>query len=247
MRSEEENMPLRPFDELEQALGYRFRDPALLEHALTHSSFAHETGLGDVADNERLEFLGDSVLGFLISDFLYQAHPNIKEGDLSKLKAFLVSSANLLHYSKELSLGAYLQLGRGEEKTGGREKPALLVDTLEALLAAIYLDGGLEALRELVHRLFKVQIEDADESGQQIANFKSTLQETLQSRSQPPVRYKLVEQSGPDHERLFTVEAVMDGESIASGQGGTKKGAEQAAARAALEVLQIREAEGSPE
>ena len=234
-------MALKPPDELEHALGYDFRNRELLEHSLTHSSFAHEQNLGEVDDNERLEFLGDSVLGFLISNFLYKAHPNIKEGELSKLKAYLVSSANLVHYSERLSLGDYLRLGKGEEKTGGRGKPALLVDAFEAVLAAIYIDGGLESVRDVVDALFRHQIEDVDDSGERSSNFKSVLQEDLQSRSRSPARYKVVEETGPDHQRLFTVEVVIDGKSIASGRGLTKKAAEQAAAEEALEVLRREE------
>ena len=230
-------MSLKSLDELELALGYNFRNRELLEHSLTHSSFSHEQNLGEVDDNERLEFLGDSVLGFLISDFLYQAHPDINEGELSKLKAYLVSSANLVHYSERLSVGDHLLLGKGEEKTGGRGKPALLVDAFEAVLAAIYIDGGLESVRDVVDRLFRRQIEDVDDSGERGSNPKSVLQEDLQSRSRPPVRYKVVEETGPDHQRLFTVEVMIDGESIASGRGSTKKAAEQAAAQKALKVL----------
>lgn len=234
---------MKPLAELERALCYSFRNLDLLEHALTHSSFAHEQNVGEIKDNERLEFLGDSVLGFLISNFLYEAHPNINEGELSKLKSYLVSSANLIHYSKRLALGDYLRLGKGEEKTGGREKPALLVDTFEAVLAAIYIDGGLEAIQDIVYRLFKHQVENVNDTQGRVANFKSVLQESLQSQNEDPIRYKVVEESGPDHQRMFTVEVLTDGKPIASGRGVSKKAAEQAAAREALEILRNEESD----
>src|SRR5262247_4801934 len=145
---------MRRLEDLEVALGYRFSDSQLLVKAMTHSSHAHETN-APTGDNEQLEFLGDAVFGFLISDFLYRSNPGLSEGQLSKLKGFLVSAANLVKFAEQLSLGDYLHLGRGEEKTGGRTKQALLVDAFEAVLAAIYLDGGLEPVRTLTFRFFQ--------------------------------------------------------------------------------------------
>ena len=175
---------MRTADELEQALGYKFNSSDLLDKALTHSSHAHEQNMGPGGDNERLEFLGDSILGFLISDFLYQARPNLNEGQLSKLKGFLVSSANLVKYAEQIQLGDYLHLGKGEEKTGGRRKQALQVDAFEAVIAAIYLDGGLEATRKVVLGFFLSQIEDVSETSERIADFKSALQEDLHARGE---------------------------------------------------------------
>ena len=145
---------MKNLDELEQTLGFEFTRRELLEQALTHSSYAHENNLGSLDDNERLEFLGDSILGCLVSEALFGAQPNLSEGQMSKLKGFLVSSANLVQCAEQIQLGHYLRLGRGEEKTGGRRKQALLVNTFEALIAAIYLDGGLDRVREVILRFF---------------------------------------------------------------------------------------------
>src|SRR3989442_7878942 len=161
--------------DLELKLGYTFKNRQLLSQALTHSSHANEKSAGE-GDNEQLEFLGDSVLGFLVSDFLFRAHPKLTEGQLSKLKGFFVSSANLVKYAERVHLGRYLQLGRGEEKTGGRTKQALLVDALEAVLGAIYLDGGIEEARRVMLRFFEPQIDDVEESERQPNDFMTELQ-----------------------------------------------------------------------
>ena len=219
---------------LEFDLSYTFRNTGLLTQALTHSSHANEKSSGE-GDNEQLEFLGDSVLGFLVADFLFRAHPNLTEGQLSKLKGFLVSSANLVKYAERLHLGNYLQLGKGEEKTGGRTKQALLVDGLEAILGAIYLDGGIEEARRVMLRFFEPQIEDVEPSERQLTDFKTALQEELQSRHLGRADYNVTSETGPDHQKLFTVEVTIWGESLARGAGLTKKAAEQAAAREALE------------
>jgi ribonuclease-3 len=225
---------MRPIQLLESELCYRFKNTSLLMRALTHSSHANEKGTGE-GDNEQLEFLGDAVLGFLISDFLFRARPNLTEGQLSRLKGFFVSSANLVKFAERLQLGSYLQLGRGEEKTGGRAKQALLVDAFEAVLGAIYVDGGIEEARRVVLRFFEPQIEYVEESEQQLQDFKTGLQEKLQARQRGHADYVVTSEEGPDHQKLFTVEVVIDGESVARGVGLTKKAAEQAAARQALE------------
>jgi ribonuclease III len=224
--------------ELERELGYTFNDPALLKKALTHSSHAHEQNRED--DNEQLEFLGDSILGFLVSDFLYRAHPQLTEGQLSKLKGFFVSSANLVKYAEHLGLGEFLHLGRGEEKTGGRMKQALLVDAFEAILGAIYIDGGMDPVRRLAERFFEEQIGGIGETTQQIADFKTALQEALQSRNLGRAQYVVTGETGPDHQKLFTVEILVGDQSLAHGIGLTKKAAEQAAARQALQELNQR-------
>ncbi len=227
---------------LQTELGYTFKDLQLLTQALTHSSHANEKSRV-VLDNEQLEFLGDAVLGFLVSDFLYRAHPNLDEGQLSKLKGFFVSSANLVKYAERLNLGNYLHLGKGEEKTGGRTKQALLVDALEAVLGAIYLDGGIEEARRVMLPFFEPQIEDVGESDRQLKDFKTELQEQVQAKHLGRAEYLLASETGPDHQKLFTVEVIIDGESVAHGVGLTKKAAEQAAARQALERVWSRQQE----
>ena len=226
---------IESFRELEDALGYHFRDQALLQKALTHSSHAHERRTGE--DNEQLEFLGDAILGFVISDSLFRQYPDFTEGELSKLKGFFVSSANLVKYSEQLSLGRYLHLGRGEEKTGGRSKQALLVDAFEAILGAMYLDGGLDAPRKLILRFAGSQISEIGGISGQFLDFKTALQEFLQSRSLGSCRYTLTGEAGPAHQKLFTVEVEFQDDIIARGIGLTKRAAEQAAAKQALEVL----------
>jgi len=220
--------------DLEADLGYTFTDIQLLKQAVTHSSHANERNTGE-RDNEQLEFLGDSVLGFLVSDYLFRAHPSLTEGQLSKLKGFFVSSANLVKYAEKVRLGIYLQLGRGEEKTGGRMKQALLVDALEAILGAIYLDGGVDQARRVMLRFLEPQMEDVGESERQLTDFKTELQEQLQAGHLGHAEYVVASEEGPDHQKLFTVDVIIDGQCIARGAGLTKKAAEQAAARHALE------------
>jgi ribonuclease III len=227
-------LDLRRLQELESRLGYTFSDVLLLRRAVTHSSHANEQSASD-GDNEQLEFLGDAVLGFLVSDFLFRAHPTLTEGQLSKLKGFFVSAANLVKYAERIDLGSHLQLGKGEEKTGGRTKQALLVDAFEAVLGAIYLDGGIEQVRRVMQSFFEPQIGDVEQSERQLPDFKTGLQEQLQARHLGRADYIVTSEEGPDHQKLFTVEVVIDGASIARGVGLTKKAAEQAAARQALE------------
>jgi ribonuclease-3 len=228
---------MKNLDELEQKLDYRFARRKFLIQALTHSSFAHENNLGPMEDNERMEFLGDSILGFLVSEALCEARPNLSEGQLSKLKGFLVSSANLVQCAEQIHLGRYLRLGKGEEKTGGRGKQALLVDAFEALIAAIYLDAGVERVKDIILRFFTLQISDISDAGAHVPDFKSALQEDLQARGQNTADYTLIEALGPDHQKLFTVDVVIDGVAVARGRGLTKKAAEQAAAMQAMNLL----------
>ena len=230
---------MNDLSELQLDLGYTFKDLDLLVQALTHSSHANERN-AEVLDNEQLEFLGDAVLGFLVSDFLYRAHPLLTEGDLSKLKGFFVSAANLVKYAERIRLGNYLQLGKGEEKTGGRTKQALLVDGLEAVLGAVYLDGGIAEARRVILPFFEPQIEDIGHSERQLKDFKTELQEQLQAKHLGRAEYVLASEAGPDHQKLFTVEVNIDGESVARGVGLTKKAAEQAAARQALQRVWSR-------
>jgi ribonuclease-3 len=222
------------FDALQQVIDYRFRDRGLLEHAMTHTSRANEDVSGGVADNESLEFLGDAVLGFVIADLLYREFPEFNEGQKSKIKAALVSTTTLARQAERLMLGEHLLLGRGEEKTGGRRKQALLADGYEALLAAIYLDGGVEQARAFIVREFMPLVAAVREHGLVGQDHKSALQEYLQSRDQSLPEYRIAGTIGPDHRKLFQVEVVVGGEALASATGASKKEAEQEAARLAL-------------
>ncbi len=229
---------------LERVIGYRFRDRGLLEHALTHRSRVHEDASGGVFDNESMEFLGDSVLGFVIADLLFRQFPQHNEGQKSKLKASIVSAASLARLAEKIGLGEFLILGRGEEKTGGRQKHALIADCYEALLAAIYLDGGVDPVRSFIERQFADLIAEARRSGVGAAfteDYKSALQEWLQSHSRGLPAYRLVAEIGPPHRRRFDVEVLVSGESIARAEGKTKKEAAQAAAKLALDRLAAAE------
>jgi ribonuclease III len=225
------------FVALETRLGYRFRDRGLLEHALTHRSKAHEDPSGGVIDNESLEFLGDAVLGLVIADALFRTYPEFTEGQKSKIKAMLVSTTALAELAERLELGEHMILGRGEEKTGGRRKQALLADTCEALIAAIYLDGGLEPSRQFIMRELGEAIDTAGQPNYFGRDHKSRLQEALQALGRPLPVYRIAGEIGPDHRKMFHVEVVVGSESIAQGVGRTKKDAEQEAAKAALQGL----------
>lgn len=221
------------FDELQQRIGYRFRDRGLLEHALTHKSRAAEDASGGVADNESLEFLGDAVLGLVVAELMFRQYPTYNEGQKSKVKAAVVSTQSLARHADQLRLGEHLILGRGEEKTGGRHKQALLADGYEALIAAIYLDGGLTAAAAFLHRELNDAIEAGagDTVGQ---DYKSALQEKLQALGRPLPEYRLAGQEGPDHRKMFRIEVVVAGDVLGSATGKAKKEAEQEAARLAL-------------
>jgi ribonuclease III len=229
----------REFEGLQKAIGYRFRDRGLLEHAMTHTSRANEDVTGGVVDNESLEFLGDAVLGFVIADALFREFPDWDEGEKSKTKASMVSTFALAKQAERLQLGEHLLLGRGEEKTGGRRKQALLADSYEALIAAIYLDGGIDAARAFIKREFQHFIAEARRHGVAGQDYKSGLQELVQARSQPLPEYRLIGTFGPDHDKRFEVEVLVGGEALARASGPSKKEAEQEAARIALENLRI--------
>ena len=225
---------------LERRIGYRFRDRGLLEHALTHRSRVHEDASGGVFDNESMEFLGDSILGFVVADMLFREFPQHNEGQKSKLKASIVSAASLARLGEALSLGEFLILGRGEEKTGGRRKHAIIADCYEALIAAIYLDGGIEPARGFIERQFAAHIEEARRTGAAAAfteDWKSALQEWLQSHGRGLPAYRLAAEIGPDHRKRFLVEVVVEGAAVAQAEGRSKKEAAQAAAKTALEAF----------
>jgi ribonuclease-3 len=228
------------FAALESRLGYRFRDRGLLEHALTHKSKAHEDPSGGVNDNESLEFLGDAVLGLVVADALFRTFPEFSEGQKSKIKAMLVSTTALAELADRLQLGDHMILGRGEEKTGGRRKQALLADTCEALIAAIYLDGGLEPVRQFIMREVGDDIEVAGRPDYFGRDHKSRLQEALQALARPLPIYRIAGEAGPDHRKLFRVEVFVGDELLSQGAGRTKKDAEQDAAKAALQLLAER-------
>jgi len=226
----------RAIADLEQRIGYRFRDVGLLEHALTHKSKAHEDATGGVVDNESLEFLGDAVLGFVVADLLYREFPHFQEGQKSKAKAALVSTAALAELAQRIGLGAYLLLGRGEEKTGGRQKQALLADGCEAVIAAVYLDGGVEAARNFILNELGDEIEHV-RSPDFLRDFKSALQERLQADGRPLPEYEVTAERGPDHDKRFHVTVRVGDVVLADSEGRTKKEAEQLAARHALAAL----------
>ena len=234
-------IPLRnEFSELEQRVGYTFRDPGLLEHALTHTSRANEDVSGGVFDNESLEFLGDAVLGFAIADLLFRRFPSYDEGWKSKMKATLVSTASLARLAEGLNLGQHLLLGRGEEKTGGRRKQALLADGYEALIAAIYLDGGVEQVTMFIARQFETLINEARTPAASFHDYKSALQERVQSAGGPLPEYAVISETGPDHNKLFQVQVRLSGAALAEAVGRSKKEAEQEAAKRALMKLETR-------
>ncbi len=235
---------------LEAAVGHEFHRRELLGQALTHSSHAREA-TDAIPDNEQMEFLGDAVLNLVTSEELYGRYPEYQEGELSKLRAHLVSARHLLKIADELELGDYLRLGRGEEKTGGRSKAALLVDALEALLAALYLDAGLEKAKEFILRrvvrpeLDRLATEDHDDL--LLADYKSRLQERLHASGRPDPEYESVKEEGPEHRKTFTVAVVVrrgngEVEFRSEGQGASKKRAGQAAAQKAIASLDALEA-----
>jgi ribonuclease-3 len=224
--------------QLEEEIGYFFRDRNLLRRAMTHRSYANEQADPRPPHNEALEFLGDAVLEFLISAWLLELYPTLTEGTLSKMRAYTVSAVNLQKQAARLRLGSYLLLNRGEEKTGGRNKMALLVDSYEALLAAIYLDRGIEAAKDFVRREFAETLAEIDPQDLTATDYKTALQERLQSVGLPTPQYAIVESLGPDHRRVFRVELRVNGQCFATGEGATIKGAHQAAARAALDIFE---------
>lgn len=236
---------LRRATPFEKRLGHRFRDPALLRAALTHRSFAHEqaeaTALDDPAVEshyERLEFLGDAVLGLVVADWLFTRHPDRSEGDLSKLKSHLVSRPVLARHAKDLGLGEELRLGVGEERSGGRQKASLLADVWEAILGAVYVDSGLTAATALIHPLVEAAMERRYQATGTIStDAKTRLQEEVQARGWSLPEYEILDATGPDHEKTYHVRCLVEGGPRGDGDGRSKKRAEQRAAAAALESL----------
>ena len=221
---------------LERLLGHQFNESTLLRQALVHRSFANESE-EDIVDNEVLEFLGDAVLGLVVSELLYRRKPNLTEGEMSKLKAFMVSSDSLARRAEEIELGKFLVLGKGEEKTAGRVKDSLLANAFEAVIAAVYLDGGLDAATDFVDRTVWPHLTDAVEEDPTLNDYKSLLQERLQAQARQLPVYRVVEERGPDHNKIFRIEVLIDGCALAEGEGKTKKAGEQQAAEMALSSL----------
>ncbi|HIS04429.1 MAG TPA: ribonuclease III [Candidatus Fimenecus stercoravium] len=216
---------------LENELGYTFQNPALLDRALTHSSYANEREA--LGDNERLEFLGDSVLGFITAEYLFSEHKGVPEGELTRLRAYAVCEKSLDVYAREIGLGDYLLLGKGEERTGGRERASVLSDAFEAVIAAIYLDGGMEPAKKFVLRFVHPYVE----AKPVFKDYKTMLQEVTQKNPGETLEYVLVSESGPDHDKHFEVEVHLNSNVIGRGSGPSKKKAEQDAAREALALM----------
>ena len=222
--------------ELEEKIGYRFREQGLLRQALTHSSFANEKHMKKLSDNERLEFLGDAVLEVVSSEFLYKKYRDLPEGDLTKLRASIACEPTLALCTREIELGKYLYLGKGEDQTGGRGRKSVLSDALEAVIGAIYLDGGFVPASDFIHRFILTDIEHK----KLFYDSKTILQEVVQGNMEESLHYELIGEEGPDHDKHFLVEAVIGDQTIGRGSGHTKKAAEQEAAYQALLRLKER-------
>ena len=227
------------YTELERALGYRFQNKNLLENALTHSSYANERRSGK-PDNERLEFLGDSILGFVTADFLFHKFPEQPEGDLTRLRADLVCERNLARCAEKVHLGEFLLLGHGEDHAGGRHRDSIVSDAMESVLAAAYLDGGFEAAKGIIHRLILSELPTGRPGN---FDYKTMLQELVQREKDQVLTYELIGESGPDHDKGFMVEVLRNGTVVGKGEGRSKKKAEQAAAHEAVKNLFPKEYE----
>ncbi|MCI8282555.1 MAG: ribonuclease III [Lachnospiraceae bacterium] len=226
-------------EEFQERIGYRFRNRNLLRQALTHSSYSNERRMSKFANNERLEFLGDAVLELVTSEFLFETYPDYPEGELTRMRASMVCEQTLAFCTRQLELGRYLMLGKGEDMTGGRERKSVLSDALEAVIGAVYLDGGFASAKEFIHKYVLNDIEHK----QLFFDSKTILQEMVQGSHKGELSYRLLEESGPDHDKKYLVEVLVGESSIGQGEGRTKKGAEQEAAYQALIRLgQDREA-----
>ena len=220
----------KKLNELQQNIGYQFKQEALLRQALTHSSYAHEKNLKELMDNERLEFLGDAVLEVVSSEFLFKNHPEMNEGQMTKLRASLVCEQSLAACARELELGRFLLLGNGEDLTGGRERDSILSDAWEALIGAMYLDGGFTSAKEFILKYVLTDIEHK----KLFYDSKTMLQELIQNKYKQSLHYVVLSEDGPDHNKIFTVQAYMDDTPLLTGKGRTKKSAEQNAAYQSL-------------
>lgn len=221
--------------DLEEAIGYRFRKIALLQNALTHSSYANERWHNSLLSNERLEFLGDSILGMVVAQYLYQSFPNRPEGELTRMRADMVCEKTLAVVAGEIHLGDHLLLGHGEERLGGRTRDSILADAVESVIAACYLDGGMEAAERFIRRFILVEVPVNQFHN---ADYKTKLQELVQQKKNQTLSYKLTGESGPDHDKTFQVEVFLNDSVIGRGIGSSKKRAEQEAANAAIQQLE---------
>lgn len=222
--------------ELQETIGFPFEDDSLLREALVHRSYLNENPSFPSADNQRLEFLGDALLDFVAGDYLYRRHPKMREGELTSLRAALVKEETLARFAQTLDLGRYLYLGRGEEESGGRERPSLLADAFEALVGALYLDGGLKAAERFILRFLEPETERTVAQGE-LRDYKSLFQEETQRRFQATPLYRTIDERGPDHNKVFTVEVLIEEKVYGRGEGTSKRTAEQEAARQALEKI----------
>ncbi|MBU5627913.1 ribonuclease III [Oscillibacter sp. MSJ-2] len=220
---------------LEKKLGYTFQNQALLAEALNHSSYANEHRGSGMCSNERLEFLGDSVLGFVTAEFLFCTNPDLPEGDLTRIRAALVCEQSLYEVAQSIDLGAHLKLGRGEESGGGRTRASILADAMEAVFAAVYLDGGISAASQLIHR---VLLKREQEEVEKRRDYKTALQELVQRKPDQALLYRMAGEEGPDHDKTFSAEVLLNEQVVGCGSGHSKKEAEQAAAKAALNALE---------
>ena len=220
--------------DLETAIGYRFRDIQLLQNALTHSSYANERWHNSLLSNERLEFLGDSVLGMLVAEYLFKTFPDRPEGELTRMRADMVCEQTLAAAANRIGLGSHLLLGHGEEQGGGRNRSSILADAMESVIAAAYLDGGMEAAHSIVQKFILVEVPVTRLHN---VDYKTALQEQVQKKKNQVLSYALVGESGPDHDKHFQVEVSLNGTVVGQGMGSSKKRAEQDAARAAIEAL----------
>lgn len=221
------------YSKLEEALGYTYRDPSLLKTALSHASYVNETYKDALRSYERLEFLGDSILGFVTADYLYRTFPDKLEGELSRIRAELVCEKTLASIAHTLDLGNALLLGKGEKHTGGRDKSGILCDVMESLIAAAYLDGGFEAAKGIITRLILPRLGEVVKTH----DYKTELQERVQQKKNQVLSYELTGESGPDHCKEFSVRVLLNGEPVGEGMGSSKKRAEQAAAEQAIKAL----------
>lgn len=222
---------------LQQKLGHVFQDPSLLGNALLHRSHIHVAGQEREESNERLEFLGDAVLGLVVNEMLYRDYPDRSEGDLTKMKSLLVCGARLSEVAKANDIGEHIRMSRSEAATGGRKRSSILADTMEALIGAIYLDGGLDAARSMIHMVV-LEGREGVLARRSLRNYKSRLQELIQARYKSPPRYRILSVEGPDHDRVFKVAVTYGGKTLGTGTGGNKKSAEQNAAQEALTILE---------
>ena len=220
--------------DLEAAIGYRFKNITLLQNALTHSSYANERWHNSLKSNERLEFLGDSILGMVVAEYLYKTFPDRPEGELTRMRADMVCEKTLAAVAARIELGRHLMLGNGEEQSGGRSRDSILADAVESVIAASFLDGGMEAARKLIEKFILVEVPVKKLNN---ADYKTALQELVQQKKNQTLCYRLVGESGPDHDKVFTAQVLLNDQVVGEGSGSSKKRAEQDAARTALEKL----------